>query len=96
MSGTVTTFPFSAATLQQCAARELKLRRRVYARLVAERHMSQGHADIELAMMAAIAAHYADLAEREGGARGRKKSTPQIVDQALDGQLDLFEGRRGA
>jgi len=82
MSGTVTTFPFSAAALQKCAERELKLRRRVYARLVAAGHMTQRHADIELAMMAAIAAHYADLAKQENRAR--------------DGQLDLFEGVRGA
>jgi hypothetical protein len=45
---------FSNAELLDCAKREVRFRRKVYRRLVAERKMTQADADRETAMMQAI------------------------------------------
>ena len=54
---------FSKRQLADCAMREVKLRERVYLNRVYTRRMSQQKADLEIAMMRAIAAHFLDLAE---------------------------------
>jgi hypothetical protein len=56
---------FSAREKAECAEREARQRRRVYARLVFNGRMSQGMADVQIALMEAIAADYAALAEKE-------------------------------
>jgi hypothetical protein len=56
---------YSLRELHACAAREAKLRRRVYANRVETRRMSQAQADREIALMDIIAEHFAALAERE-------------------------------
>ncbi len=48
-----------------CAERELKLRHRVYERLVDEGKMSAGKAAHEIACMAAIVKDYQPMAEKE-------------------------------
>ena len=48
-----------------CAERELKMRKRVYARWVEEGRISEGKATHEIACMEAIAADYRVLAEKE-------------------------------
>lgn len=49
---------YTAADKLACAERELKQRRRVYARLVAQERMSQAKADHEIGCMEAIAEDY--------------------------------------
>ena len=56
---------FTALTLQQCAERELKFRRDVYKRRVAENRMSATLAHNEIAKMQAIAEHFAELVKSE-------------------------------
>lgn len=46
---------FTRERLIECVERELKLRRRVYPRRVAEKQMTQEMADREIAMMESIA-----------------------------------------
>lgn len=53
-----------------CAEREVKMRRRVYARWVAEGKMPGRTADREIAVMESIAADYRHQAEAED-AKGR-------------------------
>lgn len=48
-----------------CVERELKYRKRVYARLVDEGKMSQGKATLELAIMQAIIDDYQKEADKE-------------------------------
>jgi len=50
---------------RDCTLRELKYRRHVYPRRVAELKMTQALADREISTMAAIAEYFAELAERE-------------------------------
>jgi hypothetical protein len=52
----------------ECAEREVKQRRYVYARRVADGKMTQQLADKQIAMMEAIAADYRALAEAEDAA----------------------------
>jgi hypothetical protein len=56
---------FTARDKADCAEREVRQRRRVYARLVFNGRMSQAVADRETALMQAIAADYAAQAEKE-------------------------------
>lgn len=56
---------FTATELQACAKRELGWRRHVYPNRVADGRMEQAKADREIAMMEAIAEHYAELAGKE-------------------------------
>lgn len=56
---------WTAAELLECAEREVRLRRRIYANRVLTRRMSQHQADIEIARMEAIAKMLAGMAERE-------------------------------
>jgi hypothetical protein len=51
---------FTDADKRACALRELKMRRRVYKRWVAEGRMSEAEAEREIALMQAIADDYAD------------------------------------
>jgi hypothetical protein len=55
----------TATELRDCALRELKYRRFVYPRWVAELKMTQSLADRELGCMAAMAEYFDELAERE-------------------------------
>lgn len=48
-----------------CVERELKYRKRVYARLVDEGKMSQGKATLELSIMQAIIEDYQKEADKE-------------------------------
>lgn len=48
---------FSFDDLQQCAERELRMRKRVYGRWVSEGRIKQAWADREIAMMEEIANH---------------------------------------
>lgn len=48
-----------------CAEREVKQRRRVYTRFVADGRMSQDFADRQIAVMDAIAGDYRALADAE-------------------------------
>jgi hypothetical protein len=50
---------------RECTMRELKYRRHVYPRRVAELKMTQSLADREIGTMAAITEYFAELAERE-------------------------------
>lgn len=52
----------------ECAEREVKQRRYVYPRRVADGKMTQALADKQIAMMEAIAADYRVLAEAEDAA----------------------------
>jgi hypothetical protein len=56
---------YSMRDLAQCAEREVKLRRRVYANRVETGRMSRQQADAEIAKMGAIAAMLGEMAERE-------------------------------
>lgn len=56
---------YSATELQACAEREIMWRRNVYPSRVARGRMTQKLADAEIDKMAAIAAHFAELAEKE-------------------------------
>jgi hypothetical protein len=56
---------YSMHDLQRCAEREVAMRQRVYARFVTNGKMTQLKADNEVAMMQAIAEHFAELAEKE-------------------------------
>ena len=56
---------FTAAEKQECAEREVKMRKRVYARWIAAGSMDPTKAATEIAMMESIAADYAKLAEGE-------------------------------
>jgi hypothetical protein len=56
---------YTATDLHDCALRELKLRRRLYPDFVASNRLTQQLADREIGRMAAIAEHFAELAERE-------------------------------
>lgn len=51
---------FTDAEKRACAYRELKMRRRVYPRRVAEGRMTEAEADREIALMQAIAEDYAE------------------------------------
>lgn len=60
---------FTAAEKAECAEREVKQRRKVYARWVADKRMSQDFADRQIAIMDAIARDYrakADVEEAAG------------------------------
>lgn len=52
---------FTLVDLAVCARRELKLRRRVYRRLVDNGEMEQAEADREIELMGAIAEYFEDL-----------------------------------
>jgi hypothetical protein len=56
---------YTASDLQRCAEREANMRRSVYSNRVMTKRMSKHHADAEIDKMAAIAEHFAELAERE-------------------------------
>lgn len=56
---------FTYRELQECAAREVKQRARVYPRLIASGRMSQSFADLETEKMMAIAEHFDGLAKRQ-------------------------------
>jgi len=56
---------FTAVEKLGCAERELKLRYRVYARMVDNGKMTQKHADREIALMEEIAAGLREAAEKE-------------------------------
>lgn len=56
---------YTAKELQRCAEREANLRRSVYSNRVMTRRMSKHQADQEIDKMAAIAEHFAALAEKE-------------------------------
>jgi BioD-like phosphotransacetylase family protein len=56
---------FTAADKHEAAVRELRKRKQVYPRLIMTRRMSQSEADRQIAVMEAIAADYAEAAERE-------------------------------
>jgi len=56
---------YTAKQLQQCAEREANLRRHVYSNRVMSKRMSKHQADAEIDKMAAIAEHFAELAETE-------------------------------
>jgi hypothetical protein len=57
---------YTATELAECAAREVKQRRRVYPRLIDQGKMTQSMADRQIAMMEEIARDYASKAEGEG------------------------------
>lgn len=61
---------FTAKDKAECAEREVKQRRRVYPRLVADGRMTQQLADKQTALMEAIAADYRTVAGAED-AKGR-------------------------
>ncbi len=54
---------------RDAALREVKMRRRVYPRWVADGRMTQAKADEEIAIMEAIAADYAEPDLFDGGTR---------------------------
>lgn len=56
---------YSVRELQAEAEYEANMRRRVYSNRVMTHRMSRQNADRKIDMMAAIAEHFADLAERE-------------------------------
>lgn len=56
---------YTAKELWRCAERELSLRRQVYPNRVMTGRMSKHHADSEIAKMAEIAEHFAELAKAE-------------------------------
>ena len=56
---------YSATELEACARRELRWRCQVYPGRVQNGRMRQAQADREIAMMAAISEHYAELAKAE-------------------------------
>jgi hypothetical protein len=56
---------YSASELQACAAREAKMRQRVYPKWVETGRMTQKNADLEISKMEAIAAHFAAMVEGE-------------------------------
>ena len=60
MSGT-----FTAREKADCAAREVRQRKRVYGRLVGEGRMKGADADRQIALMAEIAAEYGAIAEAQ-------------------------------
>ena len=65
------TTPFTFDRLAAAAERELTFRRRVYARRVQMGKMRQDAADLEIALMQAIAEHLREQADRDslfGGA----------------------------
>ena len=70
---------FSTADLAACAERELRMRLRVYPRWVAAGRLTQARADVEIAMMRAIAQRL----RAEGG----EPTQPGV-------QADLFGGGR--
>jgi hypothetical protein len=59
------TTPIDARTKLKCAERELRMRRKVYPRWVAENQLSQEVADRQIAVMAAIVEDYRKLAEQD-------------------------------
>jgi len=56
---------FTAQEKSDCAAREVKMRMRVYPRWVQDDRMSQAQANREIECMRQIAADYADAAAKE-------------------------------
>jgi hypothetical protein len=56
---------YPASELQECAERELRMRRNVYPRWIAEGKMTREKAEREIDRMEAIARHFATLAEKE-------------------------------
>lgn len=62
---------FLPSELAACAEREVKQRRRVYPRFVADKRMSQAEADRQIAMMEAIATHFRAAADAAPRADGR-------------------------
>lgn len=56
---------FSAADKLEAAERELKYRRRVYERRIADGKMTQALADRQIGVMSAIADDYRALAQKE-------------------------------
>jgi hypothetical protein len=56
---------WTARELQECAEREVNIRRRVYANRVLTHRMTQHQADVEIARMEAIARMLAEMAEGE-------------------------------
>lgn len=62
---------FTPSELAACAEREVKQRRRVYPRFVANHRMTQPEANRQIAMMEAIAAHFRAAAAADPRADGR-------------------------
>ena len=58
MADLLTDEPFPREVLADSARPEVAKRRHVYARLVAEKKLTQARADREIEMMEAIAAHF--------------------------------------
>lgn len=56
---------FTMTDLEACARRELGWRRKVYPNRIHDGRMSAQKAHLEIAMMQAIAEHYAELAKSE-------------------------------
>lgn len=56
---------FTATELMECARREAKMRRHVYERSIEKGYITHVFADREVAMMEAIAEHFAELAVKE-------------------------------
>jgi len=61
----MSTMTWSMSELQQCAAREVNMRRKVYPNRVLTGRMTQKQADAETAKMAAIADLLAEMADGE-------------------------------
>lgn len=61
---------FTHAELAACAEREIKQRRRVYARLVERGQMTPAAAEREILMMQAIAEHFRELVHQDPQASG--------------------------
>ena len=56
---------YTASEVAACASREVKKRRHVYPRLVAELKMPQATADREISMMTVMVEYFTELDERE-------------------------------
>lgn len=56
---------FSSTQLAECAAREVRWRKRVYPNRIATGRMSQAKADSEIAMMALIQEHFEAMAKTD-------------------------------
>jgi hypothetical protein len=70
----------AAVSLEQqieCVERELRMRGQVYPRWIAQRKLSQGNADIEMARMQAVLATLRGL--KEGGAQAAEPSPEEAA-----------------
>lgn len=61
----VTTIVVTTKDKRDCAKRELAMRKRVYPRFVEQKRMSEGKAELEIAIMEAIFKDYEAQAEHE-------------------------------